>query len=213
MRAHLAAVVRPGVFQILISTTSWMCLVRDLVDVRQHRGRRIHDRHSPDHLRAAAGVGLANAAATMVGQALGAGKPERAERATWMAAATTSSFSASCTCGLHRRVVADRRRLHARSRGRATRGRLPAHRELGFMSFRLRHDPDERAEWRRRHMDADLDQPGLFWCFELPLAYVLARVVGVGPVGVYYAITIAFTLHALVSSIAFRRGRWKTRKV
>ena len=58
-----------------------------------------------------------------------------------------------------------------------------------------------------------MDQPRLFWCFEIPLAYVLAIPLGWGPLGVYYAITIAFTLHAGVSVLVFRRGRWKTRRV
>lgn len=53
----------------------------------------------------------------------------------------------------------------------------------------------------------------VFWLFELPLAYVLAIVMGYGPTGVFVAITIAFSLLAVVSALMFRRGRWKTRVV
>jgi Na+-driven multidrug efflux pump len=54
---------------------------------------------------------------------------------------------------------------------------------------------------------------GAFWCFEIPLAYVLALPIGWGPSGVYYAIAAAFTLHMIASAVVFKRGRWKERKV
>ena len=53
----------------------------------------------------------------------------------------------------------------------------------------------------------------VFWLWELPLAYVLAIVLGFGPRGVFFAITIAFSSLAVISAIFFRRGQWKTRIV
>jgi len=53
----------------------------------------------------------------------------------------------------------------------------------------------------------------VFWLWELPLAYALAIVFGMGPRGVFLAIMIAFSTLAVVSAIVFRRGRWKTRIV
>ncbi len=53
----------------------------------------------------------------------------------------------------------------------------------------------------------------VFWLWELPLAYVLAISFGMGPRGVFIAITIAFSTLAVVSAVVFRRGRWKTRVV
>ncbi len=52
-----------------------------------------------------------------------------------------------------------------------------------------------------------------FWLWEIPLAYALAFWFGLGPHGVYLAITIAFSTLAVVSAAVFRRGRWKTRVV
>jgi hypothetical protein len=52
-----------------------------------------------------------------------------------------------------------------------------------------------------------------FWMLELPLAWLLARVLGWGPTGVFWAITIAFSALAVSSALVFRRGRWKTRAV
>ena len=53
----------------------------------------------------------------------------------------------------------------------------------------------------------------IFWLYEIPLAYVLAFYFGLGPRGVFLAVTIAFSTLAVVSALIFRRGRWKTRRV
>jgi Na+-driven multidrug efflux pump len=52
-----------------------------------------------------------------------------------------------------------------------------------------------------------------FWLWEIPLAYVLARVAGMGPFGVFLAITVGYSTLALVSAVLFRRGKWKQRVV
>ena len=54
---------------------------------------------------------------------------------------------------------------------------------------------------------------GIFWLFEIPLAWALAHPFGMGPRGVFVAIAVAFSVLAVVSGIVFRRGRWKTRVV
>jgi Na+-driven multidrug efflux pump len=52
-----------------------------------------------------------------------------------------------------------------------------------------------------------------FWIFELPFAWALAHSVGLGPAGVFWAITAAFSMLALASVAVFKRGKWKTRVV
>jgi Na+-driven multidrug efflux pump len=52
-----------------------------------------------------------------------------------------------------------------------------------------------------------------FWAFEIPLAWFLAFTVGMGPHGVFVAITVAYTSIAVVSAVLFRRGRWKLKHV
>jgi Na+-driven multidrug efflux pump len=51
------------------------------------------------------------------------------------------------------------------------------------------------------------------WLWEIPLAYILGVKFGMGPRGVFVAMTIAFSTLALVSAAVFRRGGWKTRMV
>jgi Na+-driven multidrug efflux pump len=50
----------------------------------------------------------------------------------------------------------------------------------------------------------------VFWLCEVPLAYFLAVHLGLGPKGIFLAITLAFSLLAVISAVVFKRGRWKT---
>jgi Na+-driven multidrug efflux pump len=52
-----------------------------------------------------------------------------------------------------------------------------------------------------------------FWVFEIPFAYLLARVWKVGPQGAFWAIAVAFSLLAVLSAALFRRGKWKFKRV
>jgi Na+-driven multidrug efflux pump len=52
-----------------------------------------------------------------------------------------------------------------------------------------------------------------YWLFQIPLAYTLALPLKLGARGVFMAITVAESLIAVVGMLAFRRGKWKTRKV
>ena len=53
----------------------------------------------------------------------------------------------------------------------------------------------------------------IFWIFEIPLAYALAYKFEMGPDGVFWAITLAFSLLAIASGLLFRRGKWKLKTV
>ena len=52
-----------------------------------------------------------------------------------------------------------------------------------------------------------------YWLLQIPLAYLLARTLGLGPRGVFWAIAIAESVITLVGASVFSRGRWKTREV
>jgi Na+-driven multidrug efflux pump len=53
----------------------------------------------------------------------------------------------------------------------------------------------------------------VFWIFQIPLAWVLAHSLDVGPDGVFWAIAIAYSLSAVVGVILFRGGKWKEKEV
>jgi Na+-driven multidrug efflux pump len=54
---------------------------------------------------------------------------------------------------------------------------------------------------------------GCFWAWQIPLAWFLAIRLEMGPIGVFIAMTVAFSTLAVVSGVIFRRGWWKNRTV
>jgi Na+-driven multidrug efflux pump len=52
-----------------------------------------------------------------------------------------------------------------------------------------------------------------YWMLEIPLGWMLARVFGFGPTGVFIAIPLAFSVLAAWSVVLFRKGRWKEKRV
>jgi Na+-driven multidrug efflux pump len=52
-----------------------------------------------------------------------------------------------------------------------------------------------------------------FWAFQIPLAYILAVLCKLGPVGVFIAIPVAETSISIVAYILFKKGRWKLKNV
>jgi Na+-driven multidrug efflux pump len=52
-----------------------------------------------------------------------------------------------------------------------------------------------------------------FWLLEIPLAYLLARTAGWGPMGVFASVAISESALAVLSAVLFQRGKWKLAKV
>jgi Na+-driven multidrug efflux pump len=52
-----------------------------------------------------------------------------------------------------------------------------------------------------------------FWFFQIPLAWLLAKPLGMGPVGVFIAIPVAETAISIAAYILFKKGKWKLKKV
>ena len=49
--------------------------------------------------------------------------------------------------------------------------------------------------------------------FQVPFAYLLAKVLKMGPLGVFIAIPVAETAMAIAAWVIFKRGRWKEIKI
>lgn len=202
-----------AVLQFLIATLSWTGLVMIVAGFGSVAiaGYQIGLRVIMFVLLPA--VGLANAAATLVGQNLGAEKPDRAERSVWTAGFLNAGILA--IAGLFFIVFPDvviniftqepevaaygRQCLRIVGYGYAFYG-------LGMVmesSFNGAGDT-----WTPTYLNFFV-----FWLFEIPLAYVLADQFGWGPQGVFWAITISFSVLAIASALLFRRGKWKTKVV
>ncbi|MCG8467647.1 MAG: MATE family efflux transporter [Gemmatimonadetes bacterium] len=157
--------------------------------------------------------GLANAAATLVGQNLGAGKPDRSERAVYVTGIWNMTFMAVITivfvafAGPIIGIFAPDPETHA----------------VGTRALRIISYGYIFYAWGMVTMQAfngagDTGTPTrinifVFWLFQLPLAWVLAMVLDVGPDGVFWSFALAYSLSAAVGLYIFRKGRWKEKEV
>jgi effector-binding domain-containing protein len=115
--------------------------------------------------------------------------------------------------GLLAVCAVDHRRLHPGCNGSVVRRGLSSHRECRVHLLRRRYGPHAVIQRRRRHLDPTIINLVVFWLFEIPLAYVLAKQIGLGARGVFAALAIAYSSLAVVSAVVFRRGRWKYKQV
>ena len=202
-----------GMFQFLVATASWLGLVR-IVAVFGDAALAGYTVALRIILFAILpSWGMSNAAATLVGQNLGAGKPERAERSVWV-----TGFANMCFLGL----VAITFVIFAEELiGIFTTD--PAVVPYGvsclrFISYGYIFYAYGMVMVQSFNGAGDTNTPTVinlccYWLFQIPLAYCLAIPFGFGAKGVFVAITIAESLLAVVSVVVFRRGTWKTREV
>lgn len=202
-----------GTIQVLVGTASWIGLVRIISSFGSEAvaGYTIGIRIVVFALLPS--WGLANAAATLVGQGLGAGKPERAERAVWLAGFYNMLFLG--VVGTAFVLFAEPLiGLFTREPAVATVGVLCLRVvSYGFVFYAYGMVITQSFNGAGDTTTPTLINLGCFWLWEIPLAYVLARPAGLGPRGAFLAITIAFSTLAVVSAAIFRRGRWKLRRV
>jgi putative MATE family efflux protein len=157
--------------------------------------------------------GMSNAAATLVGQNLGAKKPDRAERSVVIAGLYNMAF-----LGVVGLVFVS---VPGALVGLFTQD--PAVRPIATQGLRIIASGFLFYAWGMVLVQAfngagDTWTPTvmnlfIFWLWEIPLAYLLAVRAGLGPRGVFLAIAIAFSTLAVVGAVLFRRGKWKEKKV
>ena len=202
-----------AMFQTLIATSSWVFLIRILATFGSVAvaGCTIAIRIVMFVLLPS--WGLSNAAATLVGQNLGAGKPERAEASVWRATWYNVIFLG--TIGLVFVALADVIVAGFTSDPEvapiAVRGlRIIS---AGFPFYAAGYVLTQSFNGAGDTMTPTLINILCLWLGELPLAYLLATSAGFGPAGVFWAIAIAFSAMSFVSAAVFRRGKWKNKKV
>jgi putative MATE family efflux protein len=160
--------------------------------------------------------GMSNAAATLVGQSLGAGKPERAELAVWRAGFYNMLFLGAV--GLIFVVFADPivgLFTHAAAGPEAHRYGVDCLRIVasGFLFYAYGMVITQSFNGAGDTWTPTVINLCVVWLGEIPLAAALAYGFDLGPRGVFLAITISFSVLAVVSALVFRRGRWKTKAV
>ena len=214
--ALIARVVKlssAATFQVFIGMASWVGLVRILATFGSDAlaGYTIGMRVVIFALLPS--FGLSNAAATMVGQALGARKPDRAEAAVWTAGKYSAVFLG--VVGLLFVIFAPAVvGIFTPDPGVARYGTATLRTvACGFLFYAYGMTITQSFNGAGDTRTPTIINLGVFWAFELPLAWILAHTFGFGPEGVFLAATLAFSLLAVVSALLFRRGRWKARVV
>jgi putative MATE family efflux protein len=207
--ARLVRLSATGTFQIFIGMASWVGLVRVIADYGPEAlaGYTVAIRIVLFALLPA--WGLSNAAATMVGQNMGAGKPDRAEASVWQASWISFAFlgGAGVLFLVFAPQLVNLFGVDPVTAEYAVGGlRIVA---AGF--FFYGHGMTLSAAFNGA---GDAWTPTwlnliCFWLWEIPLAWFLAYPSGWGPNGVFAAIAIAYTTLALLAAVLFRRGRWK----
>ncbi|MBI3472327.1 MAG: MATE family efflux transporter [Candidatus Solibacter usitatus] len=153
--------------------------------------------------------GLSNAAATLVGQNLGARKPDRAENAVWRTSLYNAAFLG--TVALVFILFANPLvRIFTRDEAAIEVG---VH-CLRFISYGYPFYAFGMVMVQAFNGAGDTVTPTkvnvfCYWLWEIPLALTLSKLAAMGPNGVFLAITVAESTMAVVASLMFRRGRWK----
>ena len=200
-------------FQNFVNTASWMGLVRILTRFGSAAvaGNTIGIRIIVFALLPSFGV--SNAAATLVGQNLGAGKPERAEAAAWKAALYNTMFLGGI--GLIFLLFAPLLISFFTRDPEVARYGVNCLRIIstGFLFYGYAMVLTSAFNGAGDTRTPTLIALACQWAFEIPLAWALAVPLGFGPTGVFIAATVAFSTMSLVSAWLFRKGRWKLKRV
>jgi putative MATE family efflux protein len=210
---RLLRVSLTGILQFAIAHTSWIGLVRivSIFGAAAVAGYTIAIRIVIFVILPS--WGMSNAAATLVGQNLGAKHPERAEKAVWRTGLYNVIFLG--TIGLVFIFFAEPIvRLFTHDPEVVPLGaaclRIISYGNLGYAYFMVMIQAFNGA--------GDTITPTIvnffgFWLLEIPLAYWLAIPLHMQSNGVFFSIAIAETSMAVASAILFKQGKWKRQKI
>lgn len=202
-----------GTVQFLVSSASWIFLARLMAGFHEAAmaGYQVSIRILIFFLLPA--WGMSNAAATLVGQNLGAGKPDRAERSVITTGIYTTIFMAAVSLFffLFGTPVVNFMNSDPLARHYAIQSlRIVS---LGYVFFGV-----EMVTMNAFNGAGDTRTPTIvnllaFWLFQIPLAWFLAEHYIREPRGVFYAILLSQLVAATLAYALFKKGRWKMVKV
>ena len=157
--------------------------------------------------------GISNAAAALVGQNLGAQKPDRAEQSVWITMkinmiiiGTITLFLILFPRGFIQLFITD---MDVIRKGAIALQVI----SLGFLAYGANMVLVQALNGAGDTQTPTKINLVCFWIIELPVAYGLAIMLGYEERGVFYAIIVADTLAMLCALFFFKRGKWKLKEV
>ncbi len=211
--ARLLRISIGGIGQFLIATSSWILVIRIIAmwGSAPVAAYTIAIRMVEFVLLPAWGLG--NAAATMVGQNLGAARPDRAEAAVWAAARYNAIFMTALgglffafapqIVGL---FSADPEILRYGTSCLRILG-------LGYPMYAVGMIIIQAMNGAGDTRTPSVLNLIVFWATQIPLAWLLASSLALGPNGVFWAIVISESLLTVLGVLVFRRGAWRLKQV
>ena len=202
-----------GVLQLLIATASWLVMVRMIQSFGSQATAGYTVAIRIVIFSTLPSWGLGSAAATLVGQNLGAKQPERAEQSVWRASFFNAVFLAVVSLGFL--IFAPQLVAVFSSDPQVVRYGasclriisccyvLWAYGEVIVQAFNGAGDT-----WTPTWINFFV-----YWIVQLPLAFLLSIKFHVGPNGAYYAILVAEVLLSLIGIYIFKKGKWKLKVV
>lgn len=199
--------------QHLISTSSWIFLMR----LVSHFGSSAVAGYTIAlrimFFALMPSFGISNAAATLVGQNLGAGRPDRARRAAWIISLVNVVFLGAIGLVLSLRpetfiglFITDPEVLRQGAQSLMILS-------MGFIAYGLGMVMVNALNGAGDTLSPTWINVVSYWLVEVPLAYLLAVTLDFRETGVFYSILIAEVLMTLSAMAIFSRGRWKEARV
>ncbi|SDQ80260.1 MATE family efflux transporter [Flagellimonas zhangzhouensis] len=206
---NLIKVSLGGIAQFLIGTSSWIFLMRIMSEFGSEvlAGYTIAIRVMMFTLMPS--WGMSNAAATLVGQNLGAKQPDRAATSVWKTGKYNAIFMGTVSLGyllFANSIISWFNTTPAVVKSGALCLQVIAAGYIFYaygmvMSQAFNGAGDTKTPTKINFLS--------FWLFQLPIAYVTAIILDWGEIGVFMAITLAEVLLAILAIVWFKKGKWK----
>jgi putative MATE family efflux protein len=202
-----------GIAQMIVATTAWIFLMRILASISTEAvaGATIAIRVMMFTLMPA--WGMSNAAATLVGQNLGAGEPARAEAAVWRIGWMNMAFTLAVSVAFfiwHDAIVG---LFTDDAAVIAIGGEWLAILSYSYFVYGWWMVSVQAFNGAGDTMTPTWINLVFFWAIQIPLAWALALPMGWAHSGVFWGVFVSETAVGIFTLWLFSRGRWKTAKV
>ena len=196
-------------FQFLISTASWVFMVKIISGFGSEAMAGYTIAFRVIVFTVLPSWGLAMAAATLVGQNLGAGEFDRAEKSVWKCAFYNMCFLAIVSLVFF--IFARQFIMIFDQDPEVVKNGILALRIicLSYIFFAYGMVISQAFNGAGDTTTPTIINFVAFWIVQIPIAYGLAVTLNFGPSGVYWAIVISNCLSAIIGVIVFKKGKWK----